>query len=119
VAAGDSVGATPPISSFFGDTPTIEVMNLMGVDADGLGNHNFDKGQAYLRNTLIPLATTRSCPPTSWTRTGKTPAEWKPSQVFQFDGVKVGLIGFTNEDARPSSRRSRCHRSTSRIRSRR
>ena len=56
VAAGDSVGATPPISSFFGDTPTIELMNMMDFDADGLGNHNFDKGQAYLRNTLIPLA---------------------------------------------------------------
>ena len=44
VAAGDSVGATPPISAFFGDTPTIEMMNLMGFDLDGLGNHNFDKG---------------------------------------------------------------------------
>ena len=29
---------------------------MMDFDADGLGNHNFDKGQAYLRNTLIPLA---------------------------------------------------------------
>ncbi|MEK6574526.1 MAG: alkaline phosphatase family protein, partial [Chloroflexota bacterium] len=34
VAGGDSVGATPPISSFFGDTPTIEIMNMMGFDAD-------------------------------------------------------------------------------------
>ena len=45
VAAGDSVGATPPISAFFGDTPTMELMNLMGIDLDGLGNHNFDKGR--------------------------------------------------------------------------
>jgi len=29
---------------------------MMGLNLDGLGNHNFDKGQAYLRNTLIPLA---------------------------------------------------------------
>src|SRR5262249_24371385 len=41
VAAGDSVGATPPISAFFGDKPTIELMNAMGFSADGLGNHNF------------------------------------------------------------------------------
>src|SRR5262245_22953226 len=47
VAGGDSVGATPPISSFFGDKPTIELMNAMGFNYDGLGNHNFDKGQAY------------------------------------------------------------------------
>ncbi len=56
MAAGDSVGATPPISAFFGDTPTIEIMNMMGIDIDGLGNHNFDRGQDYLRHTLIPLA---------------------------------------------------------------
>ena len=31
-------------------------MNEMGFTVDGLGNHNFDRGQAYLRNTLIPKA---------------------------------------------------------------
>ena len=54
MAAGDSVGATPPISAFFGDTPTIEVMNMMGIDIDGLGNHNFDHGADYLRDDLDP-----------------------------------------------------------------
>ncbi len=56
VTAGDAVGATPPISSFFGDKPTIEMMNLMGFYADGLGNHNFDRGEQYFRNELEPLA---------------------------------------------------------------
>lgn len=100
VAAGDSVGASPPISSFFGDRPTIEMMNLMGFSADGLGNHNFDKGQAYLRSELIPLA---SFPYLSANvidpATGSTPPDWKPSQVFSLDGAKVGVVGFTNEDA--------------------
>ena len=100
VAAGDSVGATPPISSFFGDTPTIELMNLMEFSADGLGNHNFDKGQAYLRNTLIPLA---NFPYVSAnvinSATGDTPNEWSKSKVFNLGGVKIGLIGFTNDDA--------------------
>ena len=99
VAAGDSVGATPPISSFFGDTPTIEVMNLMGFSADGLGNHNFDKGQTYLRETLIPLADYPFLSANVVEAGGKTPAEWKPSHVFSFDGAKLGLVGFTNEDA--------------------
>ncbi|HLO32544.1 MAG TPA: alkaline phosphatase family protein, partial [Anaerolineales bacterium] len=80
VAGGDSEGATPPISAFFGDTPTVEIMNMMGISSDGLGNHNFDKGQAYLRNTLIPLAnfpflTSNLIDPS----TGKTPPEWQPS----------------------------------------
>ena len=101
MAAGDSVGATPPISSFFGDTPTIELMNLMGFQLDGLGNHNFDKGQAYLRNTLIPLATYPFISSNVVDANGKTPAQWKPSEVFDttFDGGKVGFVGFTNEDA--------------------
>lgn len=100
VAAGDSVGATPPISAFFGDTPTIEIMNMMGFSLDGLGNHNFDRGQAYLRNTLIPLANFPYISSNVLGPNGKTPAEWKPSVVFDsFDGGKVGFVGFTNEDA--------------------
>jgi 2',3'-cyclic-nucleotide 2'-phosphodiesterase (5'-nucleotidase family) len=100
MAAGDSVGATPPISAFFGDTPTIEIMNMMGFQLDGLGNHNFDKGQAYLRNTLIPLASYPFISSNVVDSKGKTPAEWKPSVSFDFfDGGKVGFVGFTNEDA--------------------
>jgi 2',3'-cyclic-nucleotide 2'-phosphodiesterase (5'-nucleotidase family) len=99
VTSGDAVGATPPISSFFGDTPTIEMMNLMGFDADGLGNHNFDKGQSYLRNTLIPLADFKYLSANVVDNKGKTPRQWKPSRVFEFEGVTLGLIGFTNEDA--------------------
>lgn len=100
VAAGDSVGATPPISSFFGDTPTIEIMNMMGFDADGLGNHNFDRGSAYLRNTLIPLANYVFLSANVVNNNGKTPKQWKPSKVFDtFGGTKLGVIGFTNEDA--------------------
>jgi 2',3'-cyclic-nucleotide 2'-phosphodiesterase (5'-nucleotidase family)/predicted AlkP superfamily phosphohydrolase/phosphomutase len=98
IAAGDSVGATPPISSFFGDTPTIELMNMMGFSADGLGNHNFDKGQAYLRNTLIPLANYPFLSSNVVDANGNTPAEWSPSKVFSFDGVKIGMVGFSNDD---------------------
>jgi 2',3'-cyclic-nucleotide 2'-phosphodiesterase (5'-nucleotidase family)/predicted AlkP superfamily phosphohydrolase/phosphomutase len=101
VAAGDSVGATPPISAFFGDTPTIEIMNLMGFSADGLGNHNFDRGSAYLRNTLIPLAQFPYLSANVVDANGKTPVQWSPSKVFDttFGGAKLGLVGFTNEDA--------------------
>jgi 2',3'-cyclic-nucleotide 2'-phosphodiesterase (5'-nucleotidase family)/predicted AlkP superfamily phosphohydrolase/phosphomutase len=95
VAAGDSVGATPPQSSFFGDTPTIELMNEMEFSADGLGNHNFDYGDQYLRETLIPLA---DFPYLSANVVGPN-AEWRKSKVFKFGNLDVGLIGFTNDDA--------------------
>ena len=99
VAGGDSVGATPPISNFFGDKPTIELMNLMGFTSDGLGNHNFDRGQTYLRTELIPLAvfpylSANIINPV----TGKTPLEWMPSAVFKFNSFKLGVVGFSNSD---------------------
>ena len=85
VAAGDSIGgATPPISNFFGDKPTIEIMNMMGIDIDGLGNHNFDHGPDYFRDDADPArATSRSSRRTSSTRTARRPAEWSPSHDVQ------------------------------------
>ena len=56
VTAGDAVGATPPISSVFGDLPTIEAMNALGFSADSLGNHNFDAGAANMFENLAPVA---------------------------------------------------------------
>jgi 2',3'-cyclic-nucleotide 2'-phosphodiesterase (5'-nucleotidase family) len=98
VAGGDSVGASPPISAFFGDKPTIELMNRMGFNLDGLGNHNFDRGQAYLRNTLIPLANFGFVSSNIVDSSGRTPPEWSKSRVFNIGGVRIGIIGFSNED---------------------
>ena len=99
LTSGDSVGATPPISNFFGDTPTIDVMNMMGIDIDGIGNHNFDAGQLYLRNTLIPLANYPFVTSNVVDASGKTPKEWSPSHVFKFEhGVQIGMVGFSNDD---------------------
>jgi 2',3'-cyclic-nucleotide 2'-phosphodiesterase (5'-nucleotidase family) len=99
LTAGDAVGATPPISSFFGDKPTIELMNLMGFDLDGLGNHNFDRGQEYLREELIPLAKFKYVSANILhKKTGDTPDEWSKSRVFNFRSFKVGIIGFSNTD---------------------
>ena len=100
VAGGDSVGASPPISSFFGEVPTIELMNMMGFDLDGLGNHNFDRGQEYLREELIPLADFKYVSANVIDpATGKPPVDWLPSRTITLDGVKLGVIGFTNPDA--------------------
>ena len=49
VSAGDLIGASPLISALFHDEPTIEAMNLMGLDINSVGNHEFDEGLAELR----------------------------------------------------------------------
>lgn len=48
VSAGDMTGASPLISSSYDDEPTIEVMNTIGVDSNGVGNHEFDHGPSEL-----------------------------------------------------------------------
>ena len=48
VSAGDLIGASPLVSALFHDEPTIEAMNLMGLDFNGVGNHEFDDGLAEL-----------------------------------------------------------------------
>jgi len=44
VHAGDMIGATPLISSWFHDEPTMEAGNELGFDVGTVGNHEFDEG---------------------------------------------------------------------------
>ena len=48
VGAGDSIGATPLISSLFFDEPSVETLNRIGLEFNAVGNHEFDKGSAEL-----------------------------------------------------------------------
>jgi 2',3'-cyclic-nucleotide 2'-phosphodiesterase (5'-nucleotidase family) len=103
VTAGDAVGATPPISSVFGDLPTIEAMNALEFSGDSLGNHNFDAGAANMFENLAPVA---NFPYLSvnlvLARADATPVAGEPpflpSLLLDLEGVSVGLIGFSNPD---------------------
>jgi 5'-nucleotidase len=44
VSAGDNIGATPLLSSLFHDEPSIEALNLAGLQVSALGNHDLDEG---------------------------------------------------------------------------
>ena len=48
VSAGDLIGATPLLSALFHDEPTIEAFNIMDLDYNGVGNHEFDEGISEL-----------------------------------------------------------------------
>ena len=48
VSAGDLIGASPLLSALFHDEPSIEAMNLIGLDFNAVGNHEFDEGAAEL-----------------------------------------------------------------------
>lgn len=48
VSAGDLIGGSPLVSALFHDEPTIEAMNLMGLDINSVGNHELDEGPEEL-----------------------------------------------------------------------
>jgi 2',3'-cyclic-nucleotide 2'-phosphodiesterase (5'-nucleotidase family) len=95
--AGDSFGATPAISNFFEDEPAVRAMNMMGVSADTFGNHNFDRGIAHLQR-MVDLA---EFPFVSANLKGlEENLSGVSKQVFfDVDGVRVAVIGITNEEA--------------------
>jgi 2',3'-cyclic-nucleotide 2'-phosphodiesterase (5'-nucleotidase family) len=95
--AGDAIGATPPISSFFEDEPAIEALNMMGLDADTFGNHNFDRGVEHLQR-MIDLAeypfVAANLANLEENLTGV-----EPYTIFELDRVRIAVIGIVNEEA--------------------
>ena len=49
VSAGDCIGASPLVSAFFHDEPTIEALSEIGLEYSAVGNHEFDKGVSELQ----------------------------------------------------------------------
>jgi 5'-nucleotidase len=119
VHAGDMIGATPLISSWFHDEPTMEVGNELGFDVGTLGNHEFDEGgdelirmlrggqrtgpRAYRRDASGRLVNTSSpgypgarypyIAANTVDRRGEL--DLPPYLVIRRAGVRVGFIGVT------------------------
>lgn len=49
VSAGDTIGASPLTSANYLDEPTIDAMNLLGLEFGSVGNHEFDRGADELK----------------------------------------------------------------------
>ena len=95
--AGDSWGATPPVSSFFDDEPAVDAMNMMGIDADTFGNHNFDRGIEHLQSQVdraeLPFVSA------NLRALDENLTGVDRMTTFNVDGVEIALIGITNEEA--------------------
>ena len=73
--------------------PMISMMNLIGFDASALGNHEYDsKVEGLAKMTALSnfryLAANITCPE-------ETGIKVRPYQVFDVNGVKVGVLGIT------------------------
>jgi len=107
LTAGDDFGASPPISGFFDEVPGVLGERLMGIQVGTLGNHNFDAGIDHLQD-MIDLAgsTDPSVVGTPFeyvsanlTNRDENLSGVKDYKIFQFQGVKVAVIGITNPEA--------------------
>lgn len=94
LSAGDNVGASLFESSILDDDPTIDMLNAIGVDASAVGNHEFDKGWADLRDDIVPSS---DHPHTAANITG-TEAALEPYVLMERNGVTVAYIGATTAD---------------------
>ncbi len=111
VSAGDLIGATPLVSALFHDEPTIEAFNLMGLDFNGVGNHEFDEGVDELlrmqNGGCHPVDGCQDGDPFAGADFGFLAANVKykdtgdtifpPYAIKEFKGVKVGIVGMTLE----------------------
>ena len=63
ISSGDAIGGSPLASAFFRDESAIEAMNLMKVDINVVGNHEFDKGLAELKRMIAGGCSTDTSDP--------------------------------------------------------
>ena len=120
VGAGDSIGASPLISSLFFDEPSVETLNRIGLEFNSVGNHEFDKGSAELlrlQNGGCKMTAGATDPNSCQGAAAGTPVpfegakfKWLSANVVStatgkpllpaygvktFNGVKVAFIGMT------------------------
>ena len=115
VSAGDLIGATPFTSALFHDEPTIEAMNKIGLDINGVGNHEFDEGEQELLRMQYGGCHPNPAPPSETCANGRFRGAkfdflaanvvrrndgrtlFPAYEIRKFQGVKIGFIGMTLE----------------------
>jgi 5'-nucleotidase len=110
VSAGDLIGASPLPSALFHDEPTIEAMNMIGLELNAVGNHEFDEGTEELlrmqRGGCHPVdgcqdgddfagADFKFLAANVLTPRGRT--LFDPYVIQKFAGAKIAFIGMTLE----------------------
>jgi len=110
VSAGDTIGASPLISAHYLDEPTIDAMNLLGLEFNAVGNHEFDKGVAELKRMQAGGCAKHTVRvPCAIEPFGGAKFRYLAANVVQADGttvfpatgikdfgaIKIGFIGMT------------------------
>ncbi|NMB23607.1 MAG: bifunctional metallophosphatase/5'-nucleotidase, partial [Corynebacterium sp.] len=98
VTVGDNIGGSPFVTSILQDTPTLDVLNAIGVDASALGNHEFDAGYEDLTQRVSVDGTGEAqFPYLGANVVGGDPAP-AGSEIVDLGGVKVGYVGAVTQE---------------------
>ncbi|HJR08064.1 MAG TPA: bifunctional UDP-sugar hydrolase/5'-nucleotidase [Pyrinomonadaceae bacterium] len=100
--AGDTL--SPSVASnIFKGSQMIAAWNATGLDYAALGNHEFDFGDAVLRERMRESKFTWLGSNVFDRKTGKLFGDMPPFVVREFGGVKVGLFGLLTVDTKQTS----------------
>ena len=101
IDAGDSPYNTDLANISLGKS-SVDVMNAQGYDATALGNHDFD----YSFDNLLALADRAEyamlSANTYW-KDGSYPEQFAPYIVKELDGVKVAIVGLTDDTSKSTT----------------
>jgi 2',3'-cyclic-nucleotide 2'-phosphodiesterase (5'-nucleotidase family) len=100
-AAGDMIGASTFTSFIQDDVPTIEALNIAGLDVSSVGNHEFDRGFADLTDRVMPLADWEYLGANIYDKQTGDPAlpEYWISEITQKNKtVRVGFVGAVTDE---------------------
>jgi 5'-nucleotidase len=117
VSAGDTIGASPLLSGLFHDEPAIEALNALGLQVNGVGNHEFDEGLNELYRMQNGGCTSDTTTCALWRNnlgpqfggalfqylaanvfmTGSSTPIFPPYEVEKVDNAKIAFIGLTFE----------------------
>ncbi len=96
VSAGDNVGASVFASSLQGDQPTLDILNLIGLDATAVGNHEFDQGYDDLAKRIVPAAKFDILGAN--VRKADGSRALPAYKIYALDGVKVAVVGAVTQE---------------------
>lgn len=82
---------------YWGGAPVVQALSVLKTDAMTLGNHEFDRGQAFLEDCIRQADYPILCANITQKATGDLIPGTKPWVMVEKAGVKIGILGLTTE----------------------
>lgn len=104
LSAGDLFGASPPLAMYFNEEPVVDAWGLMKLDAEIVGNHDFDRGTAHLeamaRRASFPFVSANLANVSGAMTCPGAPQQRciRPYVILMRNGLKIAVVGLTTPE---------------------